>query len=106
MAMYRQKLNSTQQVPVCRVKAESSKEGKLERKHLLHEGRQLRKQTKLLTAEGGRYPSGYFTVFQDCLSMCTRMRGNFTWLYLKGQTGLCVHRKQVSGRQSLPLFKY
>ena len=68
MAMYRQKLNSTQQVPVCRVKAESSKEGKLERKHLLHEGRQLRKQTKLLTAEGGRYP-GYFTVFQDCLSM-------------------------------------
>lgn len=81
--MYRQKLNSTQQVSVCWVKAESSKKWKLERKHLLHEGRQLRKQTKLLTAEGGRYPFGYFTVFQGCLFMCTSFRGNFPQLYIE-----------------------
>ena len=43
--MYRQKLNSTQRISVCWVKAESSKKGKLERKYLLQEGRQLRKQS-------------------------------------------------------------
>ena len=61
---------STQQVAACNSQVSCAEwrcncEKRLgERKHLLYEGKQLCKQTKLFkNAEGGKYPSGYFTVF-------------------------------------------
>ena len=71
-------------VSVCRVKTETSKEGKLECKHLLHEGKQLCKQTGLLTAEGGGYPSGYFTFVSK---LCTSMHGTFFCCMRKDKPG-------------------
>ena len=42
----------------------------MEHKHLLYEGKQFCKQTRLLMAEGRRYPPSYSRLFSCLFSMC------------------------------------
>ena len=87
-------------VSVCRVKTETSTEGKLECKHLLRESKQLCKQTGLLTAEGGGYPSGYFTFVSNCVLACM---GLSSAVCGKTNQAVCSQNVEVSRRQSLPV---
>ena len=71
-------------VSVCRVKTEMSKEGKLEHKNLLHESKQLCKQTKLPAAD-------ILLVTSLCVSTL------FTCVLVCVVTFLCCIRKDKPG---------